>query len=51
MRADIKGICKFSTDNFFILQMATKRLSLNKHFGRKVFQNAQVVAAIRYMPF
>jgi len=48
MRADNKAFAKVSADNFFILQMATKHLSLNKHFGRQLFQNAQVVAANRY---
>jgi len=48
MRADNKAFAKVSADNFFILQMATKHLSLNKHFGRQLFQNAQVVAASRY---
>jgi len=47
MRADNKAFAKVSADNFFILQMATKHLSLNKHFGRQLFQNAQVVAANR----
>ncbi len=51
MRADTKAFAKVQgrfAKIIFILQMAIKHLSLNKHFGRQVFQNAQVVAANRY---
>ena len=52
MRADTKAFAKIQgrfAKIIFILQMAIKHLSLNKHFGRQRFQNAQVVAANRYV--
>jgi hypothetical protein len=43
-----KHLQKFRQTIFFILQMATKHLSLNKHFGRKRFQNGRSKPRKRY---
>ena len=49
MRAEIKAIAKaVETFLIFSLQLNSNIVSLNKRFGRRVFQTAQVLAANRY---
>ena len=46
MLADVQGICKFSVEFFFILQMAIKHLSSLLSFRQTSVSNvAQVIAA------
>ena len=49
---DIKAIAKaVETFLIFSLQLHSNIVSLNKRFGIRVFQTAQVLAAIRYRAF
>jgi hypothetical protein len=52
MRAENKAIAKaVETLLIFSLQLHSNMVSLFKHFGRLVFQTAQVLAAKRYHQF